>query len=67
MTWIATSGITAPADLALCAGVGVDAVGVVVDCPAALPWSLSLDEAEVLLAAFVAAVRAQDGRTLLVD
>ena len=51
MTWIATSGITDPADLALCAGVGVDAVGVVVDYPAPVPWDLSLDEAEVLLVA----------------
>ena len=48
MTWIATSGITAPEDVALCAGVGVDAVGVVVDSPTRVPWGLRIDEAEEL-------------------
>ncbi|SDB93218.1 hypothetical protein GA0111570_109122 [Raineyella antarctica] len=56
MTWITTSGVTVPEDIALCAGLGVDAVGLVVDFPGKVPWGVRLDEAEVLLAGLPAGV-----------
>lgn len=49
MTWIGVSGLRHPDDVALCAGVGVDAMGFVVGFPTRVPWNLTLDEAEVLV------------------
>lgn len=49
MTWIGVSGLRHPDDVALCAGVGVDAMGFLVGFPGRVPWNLTLDEAEVLV------------------
>lgn len=49
MTWIGISGLRHPDDVALCAGLGVDALGFVVGFPGRVPWNLSLDEAEELV------------------
>lgn len=42
MTWIGVSGLRHPDDVALCAGVGVDAMGFLVGFPGRVPWNLTL-------------------------
>lgn len=49
MTWIGISGLHHPDDVALCAALGVDALGFVVGFPHRGPWNLTLDEAEELV------------------
>lgn len=49
MTWVKLCGVTSAEEVSLCARAGADALGFVVEYPAAVPWNLTLSEAQRLM------------------